>query len=353
MSPRWVPAVAGLAGLALLAGCGAGTSATGGSTPAVGGTSSTASPAGAATTGTASTGSTGSSSAAATGAAAAPTLHVHRASYHLPAGVAREAIIGSGPVVTVAGGLLPGDGSTDQAYRLDLRTGATTALPNLAVKVHDTAGGQAGIRGLVIGGGNASEQDVVQSFAGGAWRVMGHLPAARSDLSALDVGGKVVVVGGYNGTRPAEPAILASTDGRTWRTIGHLPVPVRYAATAVADGKIWVIGGEVSHAMQTAVQKVDPATGAATVVAHLPHRIGHASAVVLGSRILIAGGRTSTDAITDRMTWFDPATLRTSPAGRLPRPLSDAAVATDHGVGYLVGGESPSDVSTVLALRWG
>jgi hypothetical protein len=51
------------------------------------------------------------------------------------------------------------------------------------------------------------------------------------------------------------------------------------------------------------------------------------------------------------MWWFDPAARSFTPAGRLPRPLADTAVATDGVTGYLVGGESPWVTDRVVRLR--
>src|SRR5689334_22141538 len=228
-------------------------------------------------------------------------LRATLAPFRLPAPIAREAVAGRGPVVTVAGGLLPGNGSTAAAYELDLRSGKSKALPDMHVQVHDTAGARVGSRTLVIGGGNAAEQDVVQAWNGDAWSTIGHIPQARSDLSVVSVGRSVFVLGGYSGRTVAEADILASDDGRSWKSIGRLETPVRYAASAVARGRIWLFGGERAGQMQGAIQEVDPASGRTTVVGQLRAPVGHASAVVLGSRILVAGGRGDDGSILDAM----------------------------------------------------
>jgi N-acetylneuraminic acid mutarotase len=293
---------------------------------------------------------TPSPSVSATTAATPAVLRVHTMRWRLPSPLGREAVVAAGPWATVAGGLVGGDSSTADSYRIDLADGRVRRLPALPVAVHDTAGAPTPGGPLVIGGGNAAEQDVVQRFVGGAWSVVGHLPQARSDLTAASVGGRILALGGYDGLRPAEPDVLASTDGRAWRTIGHLPVPVRYAATTVADGAVWLLGGEVAGTMQTAIQRVDPATGKARVVARLPERIGHAVALPFGNRILLAGGRTTVDNVTDRMWWFTPATGRVTPAGHLPAPLADSAAVAWHGAYYLLGGESPSVTDHVVEV---
>lgn len=280
-----------------------------------------------------------------------PKLDVTTLRWRLPVAVAREAVSVRGQRLLAAGGLVSGDRSTPDAYLLDPRSGTTTRLAALQVPVHDTAGARVAGRSLVIGGGSASEQDVVQArHTGRGWSTIGRLPQARSDLSALVAGGRVVVLGGYDANTPAVPSIIASANGRDWSRIGTLPVPVRYAASAVLGTTVWMFGGERSGAEQTAVQQVDASSGVARVVARLPHPLGHATAVVLGNRVLLVGGRTSTSAISDQMWWFDPTTRAFSRAGRLPTPLADSAIATIGDTAYLLGGESPNFTDRVVRL---
>lgn len=324
--------------------------ACGATAPHAGPATSTVSPSGPATSTVSPGGQVAASTTAAPSASPAPRrLRIERAGFRLPAALGREAVTSTGRYAVVAGGLVGGDSSLATAYRVDLRHGRVARLPDLPVPVHDTAGGFAD-GPLVIGGGNAAEQSVVQRWDGRAWRIVGHLPQPRSDLVAATLAGRVVVLGGYNGTRAAEPGILSSTDGRTWRSIGMLPVPVRYPASALAGGAIWLFGGESSGAMRTAIQRVDPATGEARIAGRLPVPLGHAVAMPFGDRILIAGGRTGLDTLTARMWWFDPRTGRVTEAGRLPHPLADSALAHRGHTYYLLGGETPAVTSEVLRI---
>jgi hypothetical protein len=254
-------------------------------------------------------------------------------------------------VAVVAGGLLQSGTTTASTYTLDLRTGRSSPLPDLATAVHDTAGSLLSGRATVIGGGNASEQSVVQARRGGRWQVVGHLPAARSDVTAVRGGGRTFVVGGYDGTSAAVGAVLGSRDGARWRTVGHLPVPVRYAAAAIVGTTIWVFGGEVAGHMVDAVQTVDLTTGHARVVGHLPTRLGHSVVVHLDGHLLLAGGRTDSSTVTDRLWWVRPRPLRLHPAGRLPSPLADSAAVVSGRSAYLIGGEAPAFSDRVLRLR--
>ena len=300
--------------------------------------------------------SAGPSSASSSSPSSLPTTAAHRQlvvrtlPWRLPKPVGREAVVAVGSRLVVAGGLVAGDQSTAIAYRLDPTNGHIQPLRSLPVPVHDTAGVLLGGLPVVIGGGNAREQDVVQVRRPGGWTVAGHLPQTRSDLSAFSVDGRVLVLGGYDAVTPAVASVLASRDGVSWKVIGALPVPVRYAAGVVQGGTIWLFGGERSGVQQGAVQRIDPATGQASVVAHLPRPLGHASAVALGSRILLMGGRTGSTSTTSQMWWFDPATRRFTRAGKLPVPLTDASVGVVGGVGYVVGGESPGVTDRVLAV---
>ncbi|MGZ6585671.1 MAG: Kelch repeat-containing protein [Solirubrobacteraceae bacterium] len=282
-----------------------------------------------------------------------PKLHVRVLPTRLPAALAREAVISKGRYAVIAGGMVAGDASTAASFLFDTGRLRTVPLGSMHVAVHDTAGAAAGSVPLVIGGGNAVEQSDVQALAGNEWHVIGHLPQARSDLVAATVGGRMIVLGGYNGFRVAEPDILASRDGRSWSTIGTLPVPVRYAASTVADGDIWLFGGERGGVMQREIQRVDPATGGATVVGRLPAPIGHAVAMTIGDRVLLAGGRAGAGTATDHMWWFDPASHRVVPAGRLPMALTDSAVVHDGHRFFLVGGESPELSARIIEIAAG
>jgi N-acetylneuraminic acid mutarotase len=246
--------------------------------------------------------------------------------------------------------MMAGDASTGRVSRVDLTTGRVSEAPPLPVPVHDVAGGLAGSTPLVVGGGNATEQDVVQELRGGSWQVVGHLPTTRSDLSAVDDGRSLLVIGGYDGSG-TRTAVLRLSRAGVATPHGRLRLGVRYAATAVVGRTAYVFGGEVLGSELGAVQAVDLATGRTRVVAQLPVPVGHAMAATVGDRILLMGGRVSPDRQTARMWWFDPAARSFSPAGHLPVPLSDAAVTAAGRRVWLLGGEDPSVSDRVLFVN--
>ena len=272
------------------------------------------------------------------------------APWHLPYAAGRQAVVSlGGGRALVAGGLIAGDASTDRVVRVDPGRGRVTAMPHLAVPVHDVAGGLAGATPLVVGGGNATEQDVVQALHGGRWTVVGHLPTTRSDLSVVQHGPTPWVVGGYDGSGTPTAVLALAPDGSA-REVGSLVRGVRYAATATLGHTAYVFGGEVLGRELDTVQAVDLQTGRTRLVGRLPVPVGHAMAVSFGSRILVMGGRTSPDVQTDAMWWFDPRSATFHRAGRLPQPLSDAAVTTSGRRAWLLGGEDPTVTDGVLTI---
>ena len=290
-----------------------------------------------------------------TGSGAASTPHRMSATtlrWRLALPTARQAVVDQGGPLLLAGGMLAGDTSTPRAFDIDLSSGRSHELPSLAVPVHDAAGGLYAGRPAVYGGGNATEQSVVQAYRGGAWRKVDALPTTRSDLSVVQVAGRTLVLGGYDGSRVPLP-VLEQQGASGLRQAGRLEVGVRYAAVAAVGPAVFLLGGEVDGHELATIQRYDADTGTTRVVGHLPRPLGHAMAATFGSRVLLMGGRTDPDTQTAQAWWFDPATGRVSKAGRLPRPVSDAGVARRGESAYLLGGEDPavSDRVVRVAVR--
>ncbi|HET7356268.1 MAG TPA: kelch repeat-containing protein [Nocardioidaceae bacterium] len=270
--------------------------------------------------------------------------------WRLPGRLSRDVAMTYHGGLLVAGGLQPGDVSSDQVWRIDPETGAHRRLGTLADPVHDAAGGVLQGRPTVLGGGASSSLSVVQQGTG-RWRVTGHLPGPRSDLSATSLGNGLVVVGGYDGVHSPR-TVLQTSDGRHFHVVARLPHGVRYAGVAALHGQVWVLGGEENGRELREVYRVDLSSGRVTRAGRLPGPLGHEAVVAVGDRLLVLGGRPSLNSATDRVWWFSPSTGRWRPGGRLPYPVADAPVVTVAGSTYLLGGERPSFTDRVTRLRW-
>ena len=231
-------------------------------------------------------------------------------------------------------------------------TATSRPLPRLPVDVHDTAGVRLGGRTLVLGGGNASEQAVVQARRRGRWRVDGRLPAARSDLTAVVAHGRAYVVGGYDGrqSRPGRRAGVARrplvAGGGTPAAAGAVrrhrarrrcPLGVRRGAQR-RDGR-----------RRAAHRRRDRAGGGRRAPAPARSATPPPSSSTVGSCSPAAApvrtaSRTGCGGSPRRRGRF-------TRAGRLPTGLADATpVAADARTAYLVGGETPALTDRVVRL---
>jgi hypothetical protein len=265
--------------------------------------------------------------------------------WHLTVGLSRAVAFADGGTIVVAGGLTA-NGTTGDVSRIDVATGQTSDNGHLRRPVHDASGAIIGGRLLVFGGGSSVAGSAVQVVSPGTTgQVIGSLPAVRADLSTVDVGDWVFVIGGGSASGP-DPRIWATSDGRSARLVGRLQIGVRYAATAVSGASIYVFGGATRSGDRSEIQRFDTTTGRTSVVGRFPVRLSHAASMTLDGRILVIGG-TSSDAI-----WsFDPEPGSVTRIGRLPYPVSDAAAAVIGSRGYLLGGEDPHPLDTVISLE--
>lgn len=252
----------------------------------------------------------------------------------------------------LAGGLGPGDVSTPRVLLVDLTSGSVHQTSDLAKPVHDSAGAVLAGRPTVFGGGGLTELDDVQQMdRHGRWRVVGHLPQARSDLSVTTpTPRRAVVIGGYDGRR-TPTSVLLTEDGSHFSTDARLPAGVRYAGVAYSHGQLWVFGGEDNGHELSEVLRVDVSTGRVRRVGRLPRPLGHEAVVPLGDRLLVLGGRTSPATVTSRMWCYEPARGTWTRAGRLPYPVADAASVSMGGSVYLLGGETPGFTADVIRVQ--
>ena len=272
----------------------------------------------------------------------------------LPVPLSRAAAVADGQGgVLLAGGLTASNVSATAVDRFDPTGPTIKRVGSLHTGVHDTAGALVGARLVIFGGGTATGETATVQAAGvgSGLAIIGQLPGARSDHSAVSVQGegRVVVVGGFDGTSPSL-AVLTTADGANYSTLARLPQPVRYAAAVSVASTLYVIGGEWNGQYSDAVQTVDLSTGASRVASHLPEAIGHASVFTLDGAIYLAGGR-GPNGYTDRIDRLDPMTGTLVTIGHLPNPESDGPAAVVGDTAYIFGGEHNGTLDTIIAVR--
>ena len=225
-------------------------------------------------------------------------LTIAIAPWKLAAPIANEVLATDGTQLTILGGLDATKLSTNAVVRVNPTTGASQPAGTLAEAVHDAAGVRIGTNTLVIGGGGPSENgsaDAQIVSPDGHTAIVGKMPQPRSDHVAAAVGGKIYVLGGYDGANIVGD-VVTTTDGTSFAKLSTLPVPVRYPAIAVLDSAIYLFGGVAStNGTDTAaIQRLDTTTGAITVVGQLPTTVSHASAVVLDNTSISSAATSTT-----------------------------------------------------------
>ena len=289
-------------------------------------------------------GGSGGSAAGGGGSGSPPQMElVARSAKSLPAPISGEAAAAVPGGTLILGGLDASEASVEGIFSLG-SSGRVQQAGSLAGPLHDAAATVLKGKVFVFGGGTETSTDQVQSLPASASpslpataTVVGHLPAVRSDLSAVTVGSQAYILGGYDGTSP-DPAVLATPDGRSFSQVAELEVPARYMAVATVGGRIYAFGGETGAGAPTdAIQEVDPAKGTVRQIGRLPQPVSHAAAVALGGSIYVLGGE-GTEGATAKSWRFDPASGKVSPATPLPHPVAGGAVAGQGESAYLIGG---------------
>jgi hypothetical protein len=268
----------------------------------------------------------------------------------LPTGLSREVAIVVGTHIFIYGGFTSTGSTTDRILGWDPATGSLTQVGALAVPVHDAAGVALGDATLIFGGGNAAPVSAVQRIDTRAdARLVGNLPAARADLSAVSIGHSAIVIGGGS-FGVLDRQVLSTADGAHFRVLAGLMLGIRYAAVADTGGLIYVIGGVGAAGDRTEIQRIDPVSGTVDLIGRMPQPISHASAIVIGGRILILGGRSAGKA-QDAIWQLDVGSGMTHLLAHLPQPVSDFATAVVNRTAYLIGGETGTQVASIVAVE--
>ena len=126
----------------------------------------------------------------------------------------------------------------------------------------------------------------------GEWEQLRPLPAARSEVAAVALEGKVYVIGGLTPDGGISSKVEAYDPAEdSWEEAAALPVPLHHATAAVVQGKLYVIGGFVrGFAPTDSVFEYDPATDSWQSKKPMPTARGALSATALNGKIYAIGG---------------------------------------------------------------
>ncbi len=135
-----------------------------------------------------------------------------------------------------------------------------------------------------------------------AFTATGSMDTARMDHTAtLLPDGKVLIVGGTNGTSPLASAEIYNPATGTFANIGNMGVSrSNHTASSLPNGKVLIAGG-LSNQHLASAEVFNPDTGTFTTVSSpmtVP-RSQHSATALSDGRILLAGGENSTPLLFD------------------------------------------------------
>ena len=275
----------------------------------------------------------------------APTVLRVRSVRRLPSARSGAAAADYNGNLVIIGGLSAAGLSTPTVFML----GHTQSAASLPGAVHDAAATVTQGRLLLFGGGQFEGSDRIIQVAPGKPRQIGTLPQPLSDLEAVTISRRAYVIGGWNGSA-TNPYVYRVDEHGHVTTAGRLPLGLRYAAVAAIGSRIIVAGGELASGAPTAnAYAFDSSTGRTAGLPRLPAPTDHAAGAVLNGTFYVIGG-VRNGSLTNRILAWRPGERRWRVAGRMQRPLADAAVAEFDGGIAVAGGRDASGKLTAVSL---
>ncbi len=274
------------------------------------------------------------------------------AELHGPRAFAQAVVLPTGEILVV-GGLDPNASQlvSSRSELVDPLSRRVTQLPQLLLgRVHQTASLTSGERVVVAGGverlGDAwSPVDRVDVYdvATQRWHLGAPLLEARSDHAAVTLAdGRVLVIGGNQGTRPLASVEAYDPASDAWSYLSPLPRPrTQHTAVRLADGRVLVAGGIDSDGGATDTTFLyDPARDAWSDGPRMDiPRIQHVAVALPDGNVLFAGGDGAASGTSELYLARED---RFVPSGTLvdPRLVAQAAALPDGRV-VLTGGLPP------------
>lgn len=205
--------------------------------------------------------------------------------------------------------------------------------------------------------------------ASDSWRALAPLPSARGAAAAVEVGGKIYVIGGAAlpaGQQSLLPGSRQMVVGTVevydpvldrWERRADMPTPRNHHAAAAVDGKIYAIGGRIGSVFipfsngLDLVEAYDPAADRwGPVLERMPTARSGGAWASDGKQIYVAGGESQNGAMLSAyraVESYDPARNRWHVLPSMPTPRHGCAGAIIDNRFYIAGGEAQSGGSGV------
>ena len=170
----------------------------------------------------------------------------------------------------------------------------------------------------------------------GLWTTLARVPTPRSEVAAVELDGKVYVLGGFGAGSTANEAYDPATDA--WRRLAPIPTPVNHAGAVALDGTIYLIAGfDPGFGPIGTVWAYDPADDIWIAKAELPSIRGALAVAAVDGKIYAIGGRGETGD-SGATEVYDPATDTWTSRSPTPTARDHVAVAVVEDKVFVIGG---------------
>jgi hypothetical protein len=191
-----------------------------------------------------------------------------------------------------------------------------------------------------------------------AWTSLAALPVGTDHAAAAALSSSIFVFGGtfelpstraYRIDLPPAGAQSANFAAAQWRPIAPLPEPRSAGGAAAIGGRIYVVGGfDGTHHELASAHAYDPAADAWRRIADLPTPREHLAVTEWRGQVCALGGHVGNGVGMTTVECYDPLADRWSSRPPLPRPASDFGAATVGDAIWAAG----DDVQVFDGTRW-
>lgn len=184
----------------------------------------------------------------------------------------------------------------------------------------------------------------------GTWSIAAQMTAARTEVGAVALNGKIYVAGGQEMGRP-DSTLFQLFDPATasWKNLAPMPTGASHIGMTVLDGKIYVAGGFAVRPHNNPIDQFavyDPSSNKWQTLAPLPMKLGSVTLAGVQGKIHALGGRRAGEVTVDMHAVYDPATGLWTSAAPVPSARDHLGVIVENERIHLIGGrtnETPSD----------
>ena len=196
--------------------------------------------------------------------------------------------------------------------------------------------------GLVALGVLAST-GTAEGYAGSWTRISHPLHAELGSAVAALPDGRIMTVGGWDGTSNLETSAYVQAyqpASGTWSRLAPLPRPRAWLGAATVNGVVYALGGEGPNGHNHGnVWAYDAAANRWSGRTPMPADLSNFATAVRGGKLYVIGGATDSQELSAHVYAYTPATDTWHAVAPLPTPTADQSAATDaSGHIYSMGG---------------